>query len=91
MFIYVLHPIHTCHIMIMANNNSFIHNTGLNKENSLTHLLDVISPEKENEIKLIHPSKYYEDEDFKVELNGLNNALCILSLNCQSINAKFDK
>ena len=77
--------------MIMANNNSFIHNTGLNKENSLTHLLDAISPEMENEIKLIHPSKYYDDEDFKVKLNSLNNGLCTLSLNCQSINAKFDK
>ena len=30
----------------------------------------------ENEIKLIHPSKYYDDEDFKVELNSLNNGLC---------------
>ena len=57
--------------MIMANNNSFIHNTGLNKKNSLTYLLDAISPEMENEIKLIHPSKYYDDEDFKVELNSL--------------------
>ena len=91
MFIHVLHPIYTCHIMIMANNNSFIHNTGLNKENSLTHLLYAISPEIENEIKLIHPSKYYDDEDFKVKLNSLNNGLCTLSLNCQSINAKFDK
>ena len=41
--------------------------------------------------KLIHPSKYYDDEDFKVELNNLNNGLCLLNLNCQSINAKFDK
>ena len=38
--------------MIMANNNLFIHNTGLNKENSLMHLLDVISPEIENEVDL---------------------------------------
>ena len=34
---------------------------------------------------------HYYDEDFKVELNSLNNGLCTLSLNCQSINAKFDK
>ena len=59
----------------MVNNNSFIHYTGLNKENSLTHLLDAISPEMENEILLIHLSKYYDDEDFKVELNNLNNRL----------------
>ena len=58
--------------MIMANNNSFIHNTGLNKENSLTHLLDVISPEIENEVNLIKSSKYYDEKDFKVELNSIN-------------------
>ena len=64
--------------MIMANNNSFIHGTGLNKENSLTHLLDVISPEIENEIDLIKSSKYYDDEDFKVKLNSINNGICIV-------------
>ena len=29
-------------------NNQFIHDTGLNEENSLTHLLDTISPDVEN-------------------------------------------
>ena len=62
----------------------------MNTENSLTHLLDVISPEIENEVDLIKSSKYYDDED-KVELNSINNRICILSLNCQSINAKFEK
>ena len=83
--------IYTCHIMIMANNNSFIYNTGLNRENSLTHLLYVISPEIENEIDLIKSSKCYDDKDFKVILNSINNGICIVSLNCQSINAKFEK
>ena len=75
----------------MANSNSFIHNTGLNKENSLTHLLDAISPDMENEVDLLQSSKYYDDENFKIELNSINNRLCILSLNCQSINAKYEK
>ena len=61
--------------MTIANNNQFIHNTGLNKDNSLTHLLDAMS------------SKYYDDENFKIELNGINSRLCILSPTCQSINA----
>ena len=41
--------------MTMANmlNNQFIHDTGLNEENSLTHLLDTISPDVENEAVLI--------------------------------------
>ena len=28
--------------------NLFIHNTGLNEENSLSHLIDAISPDSEN-------------------------------------------
>ena len=39
-------------------NNQFIHDTGLNEENSLTHLLDTISPDVENEAVLIEHSKY---------------------------------
>ena len=44
--------------MIMANSNSFIHNTGLTEENSLVHLLDAISPQEENEADIIEHSKY---------------------------------
>ena len=61
----------------MANNNKFIHNTGLNKDNSLTHLLHAISPDIENEVDLVQSSKYYDDENFKIELNGINSKLCI--------------
>ena len=39
--------------MIMVNKNSFIHNTGLTKENLLVHLLDAISPQEENEADII--------------------------------------
>ena len=51
----------------MANmhTNAFIHNTGLNEENSLTHLLNAISPDEENETVLIKHSKYFDDLDFK--------------------------
>ena len=81
-----LHLIYTSHfIMTMANNNQFIHNTGLNKDNFLTDLFDAISPDMENEVDLVQSSKYYNDENFKIELNGINSRLCILNLNCQSI------
>ena len=40
------------------HNNAYIHNTGLNEENSLTHLLDAISPDEEHEAVLIEHSKY---------------------------------
>ena len=85
--------IFTCRTTTMANRytNSFIHNIGLNEENSLSHLLDKISPEIENETDLLEHSKYYNDVDFKNVLHNANSKISMLSLNCQSINAKFDK
>ena len=79
--------------MIMANvyANSFIHNMGLDERNSLSHLLDQISPEIENETTVIEHSKYYNDVEFKNVLQNANSKISMLSLNCQSINAKFDK
>ena len=77
--------------MIMANSNSFIHNTGLTKENSLVHLLHAISPQEENEADIIEHSKYYDDKDFNNALQSYDSKISMLSLNCQSISAKFDK
>ena len=76
----------------MANkqNNSFIRDTGLNEKNSLTYLLDAINPDEENETILIEHSKYFDDLGFKNVLRNQNSKMCTLSLNCQSINAKFD-
>ena len=77
----------------MANvyTNSFIHNMGLNEKNLLPHLLDCISPEMENEASLIEHSKYYNDVEFRNVLLNTNSKISILSLNSQSINAKFDQ
>ena len=46
-------------------NNEFIHDTGLNEENSLMHLLDAICPNVENEAVLIEHSKYFDDLEFR--------------------------
>ena len=67
------------------------HNTGLSEKNSFPHLLDAIGPSAENESDLIEQSKYYDDHEFKSVLQKFNSKISILSLNCQSINAKFDK
>ena len=77
--------------MIMANHNSFIHNTGLTEENSLVHLLDTLSPLEDNEADVIEHSKYYDDVDFNNALQSYNSKISMLSLNCQSISVKFDK
>ena len=65
------------------HNNAFIHNTGLKKENSSTHLLDAISPDEENEAVLIEHSKYFDDLGFKNGLRSQNSKMCILSLNSE--------
>ena len=75
----------------MANYNSFIHNIGLNENNSLSHLLETISPDMKDESNIIEESKYYDDTDFKDALQQYNSKISILSLNFQSINAKYDK
>ena len=77
--------------MANAYTNSFIHNMGLNEKNSLPHLLDSISPEMENEASLIEHSKYYNDIEFRNVLHNTNSKISILSLNSQSINAKFNQ
>ena len=77
--------------MANLNNNLFIHDIGLNEENSLMHLLDAISPDEEDEVILLEHSKYLDDLSFKNTLCKQNGKISILSLNCQSIKAKFDK
>ena len=57
----------------------------------MTYLLDAISPDEENETVLIEHSKYFDDLGFKIVLRNQNSKMCLLSLNCQRINSKFDK
>ena len=69
---------------------STMSNSELNSHNSLTHLIDSISPNIDNEINLIEQSKYYSSDEFNLQLRQLSGKLTMLSLNCQSLNAKFD-
>ena len=77
----------------MANTNAFIQNTLLNENNSLSDLLDSmgIHYNKENESAIIEHSKDYDDVEFKNASQRFESEISILSINCQSINAKFDK
>ena len=77
--------------MTSRNSNLFIHNIGLDEKNSLSHLLDQISPEIENKTNVQIRNTYYNDVEFKNVLQNANSKISMLSLNCQSINAKFDK
>ena len=79
--------------MIMDNqgNNThtfIINNTTFSTENSLTHLLDTDEPE--DEIANIKLSKYTDINTLSESLRSAKSSLSILSLNSQSLNAKFD-
>ena len=66
--------------------NTFLDNEILTDQNSLTHLLD-FDEESDNSINSIEPSLYYSMTNF---INKIDTDTCtIMSLNCQSLNAKF--
>ena len=72
------------------NRNAFIDNGGLSKSKSLTHLLNDNDNMDSDNIEVIEHSPYYSEADFQNVLK-LNNTISIMSLKCQSINAKFDE
>ena len=49
-----------------------------------------MSPDSENESTLIEHSRCYGDAEFEHELQQYNSKISIISLNCQSLNAKCD-
>ena len=68
--------------------NLFLDNNNLTSQNSLSHLLDF----NDDSIDLTHymqSSQYYSDGDFMSKLN--TNSCAIMSLNCQSLHAKFSQ
>ena len=72
----------------MANSiNYFMDNMRLNEVNSLTHLLNT---EDSDELNIIRHSPYFSDDDLLQSSTCHKNGLSILSLNCQSLHAKFD-
>ena len=72
----------------MANTiNRFVDNMQLSIETSLTHLLH---SENSDELNVIRHSPYISDDELFQQRVNCKNGLSILSLNCQSLHAKFD-
>ena len=72
----------------MANSiNNFVDNIRLNEINSLTYLLNT---EDTDELNIIRHSPYYSYDDLLQSSTFHKNGLSMLSLNCQSLHAKFD-
>ena len=67
--------------------NSFMCNADLTDSNSLTHLINRISPELENEVDLIEQSNYYDDTTFGHTFQS-SMGISMVSLNCQCLNTK---
>ena len=66
--------------------NTFLDNEMLTNQNSLTHLLD-FDEENDDPIHSIQPSLYCTTTDFINKIDS--DSSTIMSLNCQSLNAKF--
>ena len=58
---------------------------------TLTHLLESINPESEEEVNPINHSAYFSNNEFDGILRQNNSNLSILNLNYQSISAKLEK
>ena len=72
----------------MANDvNDFVDNMHLNISNSFTHMLDT---ENNDELNAIRCSPYITDDLLLQSGKNRNHGLSIVSLNCQSLHAKFD-
>ena len=72
----------------MANDiNNFVDNMDLNISNSFTHMLDT---ENSDELNVIRCSPYITDDLLLQFMENRKYGLNILSLNCQSLHAKFD-
>ena len=78
---------------IMTNKQNVLENFGGVDANSLCQLLnnndDNDNPDDEPNI--VQRSSYYDDDSLNNLFKDKGNSFCILSLNCQSINAKFDQ
>ena len=78
---------------MIDDDDILMHFGGLEK-NSLIHILNTIHEDQDTNDEapvLIRHSSYYNDVKLTNELNNNCDKFNILSLNCESINAKIDQ
>ena len=79
------------HTQVLITGILFLDDVNLSKDNSLTHLLNnERSIDDEEDISVIKHASYHTVTDFE-NINLAVGSLNIMSLNCQSINAKFNE
>ena len=76
---------------IMTNNQNVLEHFGGVNANSLCQLLNNNddNDHQDDEPNIRQISSYYDDDSLNNLSKDKGNSFCILSLNCQSINAKF--
>ena len=77
----------------MTNNRNIMENFGGVDANSLCQLLNNNddNDHPDDEPNIVQMSSYYDDDSLNNLFKDKGNSFCILSLICQSINAKFDQ
>ena len=76
----------------MVDDDTFLMHIGGLPVNSSTHILNQNNDRHDNgELEVITHSPYYFNDDITCRANDKSNLLTFLSLNCASINAKFDQ
>ena len=73
--------------MLEFSDHSILSHLGGLENNSLISILDI----NNNELQVIKHSSYYDLDKFKNLVNEKTKIISILSLNIQSIYAKFDE
>ena len=78
---------------IMTNNQNVLEHFGGVNANSLCQLLNINddNDHQDDEPNIMQISSYYDDDSLNNLFKDKVNSFSILSLNCQSINAKFDQ
>ena len=77
---------------IMTNNQNVLEIVGGVDANSLCRLLNKYNDDNghpDDEPNIVQMSSYYDDDSLNNLFKDKGNSVCILSLNCQSINAKL--
>ena len=77
----------------MTNNQNVLEHFGGVNANSLCQLLNNNddNDHQDDEPNIMQISSYYDDDSLNNLFKDKENSFSILSLNCQSINAKFDQ
>ena len=77
----------------MITDSDILRNTGGLHQHSLTHILhlDEDTLNTDDELPVIRHSPYFDNEQLISKLGGKSNNFNILSLNTQSLHAKFDQ